>query len=133
MIRHVCYHDEACAPEDRLFQIVAFRMFSKIETWEVVRDFLGHHPTLRDLADGSFTQALEAAHDKNGVLYTHAFILCAADAFGQGRTYLNHVALFRHMFLGDELGKKLQSAASLEAVLSPSGNNGHVVSFKITV
>jgi hypothetical protein len=49
MIRHVCYHGEPCSPEDRLFQIVAFRTFSKIETWRSVRDFLGRYPTLDDL------------------------------------------------------------------------------------
>ncbi|MGH8905686.1 MAG: nucleotide kinase domain-containing protein [Egibacteraceae bacterium] len=54
MIRHVCYHDEPCSSEDRLFQIVAFRTFSKIETWRSVRDFLGRYPTLDDLGDASF-------------------------------------------------------------------------------
>jgi hypothetical protein len=32
MIRNVCYHEEPCSSEDRLFQIVAFRTFSKIST-----------------------------------------------------------------------------------------------------
>jgi hypothetical protein len=116
MIRDVCYHNEDCTPEDRLFQIIAFRMFSKIETWETVRDFLGHYPKLDDLADRSFTKALEFANDKNGGLYTHAFILCATDAYGQGRKYRNHVELFRHMFLSDNLAEKLQAAVSLKDV-----------------
>lgn len=116
MIRNVCYHDEPCTPEDRLFQIVAFRMFSRIETWESVHEFLGHYPLLDDLADGSFARALEYARATNGGLYTHAFILCAADAYGQGRKYLNHVELFRHMFLADALGEKLLAARTLREV-----------------
>ena len=116
MIRTVCYHKEPNSPEDRLFQIVAFRTFSRIETWEAVHEFLGRHPLLSDLADGSFTKALEYANGKNGGLYTHAFILCAADAYGQGRKYLNHVELFRDMFLGGSLGEKLQAAKSLRGV-----------------
>jgi hypothetical protein len=32
MIRDVCYHDQPCTDEDRLFQIVAFRTFSKTAT-----------------------------------------------------------------------------------------------------
>ena len=116
MIRVVCYHDEAGTPADRLFQIVAFRMFSKIKTWETVHDYLGRYPLLSDLANGSFTAALEYAAAKNGGLYTHAFILCAADAYGQGRKYRNHVELFRHMFLMDDLGEKLQLAGSLREV-----------------
>src|SRR5882672_5280342 len=49
LIRNVAYHDEVCSAEDRLFQIVAFRTFSKIETWQTVRQVLGHYPTLEDL------------------------------------------------------------------------------------
>jgi hypothetical protein len=116
MIRYVCYHDEGCTPEDRLFQIVAFRTFSRIDTWRDIRNFLGHYPVLSDLADGSFTRAIEHAQTKNGKVYTGAFILCAADAFGQGQKYLNHIELFRHMFLTDSLGKKLLAARSLHDI-----------------
>jgi hypothetical protein len=110
MISEVCYHDEPCVPEDRLFQIVAFRTFSKIETWRSVRAFLGRYPTLDDLGDGSFTKALDRTKKKNGRLYTGAFILCATDAYGQSCKHLNHVELFRHMFLHDALGKRLLEA-----------------------
>ncbi len=116
MIRDVCYHDEPCSDEDRLFQIVAFRTFSKIETWQAVHDFLHRYPTLDDLASGAFTKALEYANQQNDGLYTGAFILCATNAYDQPAKYLNHVELFRHMFLIDHLGKKLLSAKSLQQI-----------------
>lgn len=116
MIRNVCYHSEPCSTADRLFQIIAFRMFSKIETWESVHDFLGRYPTLDDLSSDSFTKALEYAQAENGTLYTHAFILCATDAYGQGKKYRNHIELFRHMFLSDHLDKELLAAKSLKEV-----------------
>jgi alpha-glutamyl/putrescinyl thymine pyrophosphorylase clade 1 len=116
MISKVCYHNEPCTPEDRLFQIVAFRTFSKIETWRSVRAFLGRYPTLDDLGDGSFTKALDHAKQKNGKLYTGAFILCATDAYGRSLKHLNHVELFRHMFLHDTLGKRLLAAKLLQEV-----------------
>jgi hypothetical protein len=81
MIREVCHHDELCTLEDRLFQIVAFRTLSKIETWRSLRQFLGRYPTLDDLGDGSFTEALDRAKAQNGGLYTGAFILCVTDAY----------------------------------------------------
>ncbi len=59
MIRDVCYHGEPCTEDDRLFQGTAFRTFSKIATWRTVRDILGRYPTLDDLADGSFGNALD--------------------------------------------------------------------------
>lgn len=116
MIRDVCYHDEDCAAHDRVFQIVAFRTFSKIDTWRSVRDYLGRYPTLDDLATGSFTAALDHTAATNGGLYTGAFILCATDAYGQGRKHLNHVELWRHMFLADNLADQILEAGSLHQV-----------------
>ena len=116
LIQEVCYHGEPCTPADRLFQILAFRTFSKVATWRSVRAFLGRHPTLDDLGDGSFTRALEHARRQHGGLYTGAFILCATDAYGQALKHLNHVELFRHMFLQDALGERLLAARSLREV-----------------
>lgn len=116
LIREVAYHAEPCSLQDRVFQIVAFRTFSKIETWESIRLLLGRHPTVEDLADGSFARALDGARATNGGLYTGAFILCATDAYGQGVKHRNHVELFRHMFLTGSLGDDVLQACSLEEV-----------------
>ena len=116
LIRDVAYDSWECTPEDRLFQIVAFRTFSKIATWQHLCDVLGHQPTLDDLASGRFLAALEVVRELLGGLYTGAFILCANDAYGQGLKHRNHVALFRHMFLDDGLGKRILDAESLSEV-----------------
>jgi 5-hmdU DNA kinase, helical domain len=42
--------------------------------------------------------------------------LCATDAYGQPSKHRNHVELFRHMFLHDQLGAKLLEAGSLREV-----------------
>ena len=116
LIREVAYHDEECSSEDRFFQVVAFRLFSKVSTWEAVREHLGHHPTLRDLVDGSFTEALEFARHRNRRLYTGAFILCAANSYNQPSKYLNHVELLRHMCVTDRLAGQVMQAHSLAMV-----------------
>ncbi len=116
MIRQVIYNDQPSTPEDKLFQIVAFRTFSKESTWESAKDYLGHYPTLQDLANDEFTKALEYAKEQNGGLYTGAFILCANNAYRQPAKHLNHVELFRHMFLTDNLAEQLLAAPSLEAI-----------------
>ena len=116
MIREVACSHEPVEPVDRLFQIVAFRTFSKIETWRGVRAFLSRYPTLEDLESGSFTTALEHVKKVNDGLYTGAFILCANNAYGHTAKHLNHVDLFRHMFLRDALGERLLDAKSLRQV-----------------
>src|SRR5205085_2776047 len=98
------------------FQIVAFRTFSRIGTWECVRSQLGRQPTLEDLRDGRFGEALDRTLLENGGLYTGAFILCATNAFDKDRKHRNHVELFRLMFLEKCLGERLLEAKSLRAV-----------------
>jgi hypothetical protein len=116
LIRHVIYSNEPCTPDDKLFQIVAFRMFSKEATWDALRKYLGRSPIVSDLADNTLTHALEYAKTELGGLYTGAFILCANNAYGQPAKHLNHVELFRHMFLTDNLGKTLLAAPSLREI-----------------
>lgn len=118
MIRDVAYkEDPRVTPSDRLFQIVAFRTFSRIETWEALTQHLGGAPRLEHLRNGEFERALDIAKLKHGGLYTGAFILCANKAFGFDSKHRNHVALFKHMFLADACAEKLQSASSLQAMI----------------
>jgi hypothetical protein len=116
MIRTVIYNDQECSPQDKIFQIIAFRFFSKIETWELIEEYLGRYPLLKDLACDEFEKAVNYAKNKNGVLYTGAFILCANNAYHQPSKYLNHIELFRHMFLSEDLAGELLSAKSLEEI-----------------
>jgi hypothetical protein len=113
LIRHVAYNDDDSTPADRVFQIVAFRTFSKIATWDRLNELLGRAPRLDDLVDGSFEHALTTIKSQYGGLYTGAFILCATDAFGRQQKHLNHVELFRHMFVSHSLGERVLETASL--------------------
>lgn len=116
MIRSVAYNPEPSEPEDRLFQIVAFRTFSNIQTWESVSAMLGRAPRIDDLRTGAFEEAVSRAREINGRIYTGAFILCATNAYGRDLKHLNHVELFKHMFVQSRLGERLLQAPSLEAV-----------------
>jgi hypothetical protein len=116
LLRKVAYHTENCSPEDRIFQIVAFRTFSRTGTWNRLQHLIGRTPTIDDLASGAFRAALEDIRAQAGGLYTGAFILCATDAYGQRLKHRNHVELFRHMFLGEGLGERVLGATSLREV-----------------
>lgn len=116
MIRDVVYNAESSCPADRVFQILAFRVFSRIETWEAIRHFLGRAPSIVDITTGALLRAIEHARRTNGTLYTGAFILCAQDAYGRALKHENHVELFRHMFVKDSLADRLLGAPSLKAI-----------------
>ena len=116
MIKDVCYNKETSAPIDRLFQIIAFRIFSNIQTWDLLKQKLGKSPTVANLVDGSFEQALNDIKAETSKLYTGAFILCAADAYNRGLKHLNHVELFKDMFINQDLGTKILKASSLKQI-----------------
>lgn len=116
LIRDVAYLDDDASVEDRLFQIVAFRTFSNIQTWNTVSQILGRSPRIADLASGSFEHALNRAKDENGGLYTGAFILCATNAYGRSFKHLNHVELFKAMFVQGKVAEQLLAAESLREI-----------------
>jgi hypothetical protein len=118
MIRDVAYgHDPESTVKDRIFQIVAFRTFSKIQTWRGVMNELGGAPRLEHLRNGAFERALDRVKAASGGLYTGAFILCANKAFGFDEKHRNHVGLFKHMFLEHACADRILQAPSLEAVV----------------
>lgn len=116
LIRHIAYPATPQADVDKLFQIVAFRTFSKIETWHRIEEELGGAPTLHDLASGRFEAALNRLRDAGITIYTGAFILCATDAYGRRIKHLNHVELFKHMFLDSDFPDRVLAAQSLREV-----------------
>lgn len=114
LIRDVAYRDDDSSPQDRLFQIVAFRTFSNIRTWDSITEYLGRSPRIEDLATGAFEDALNDTKQQNGGLYTGAFILCATNAYGRSSKHLNHVELFRDMFISEHLAEQLLTASSFQ-------------------
>ncbi len=116
LIKDIAYAEPTASPADVLFQVLAFRFFSRPETWESVTAYLGHQPLIKDLTNGRLEQAITHARETNGKLYTGAFILCANQAYGFSEKHLNHLALFRKMFVEDKLADNLLQAKSLEAI-----------------
>lgn len=136
MIRHVCYNEYPDTPSDRLFQIIAFRIFSNIETWDSIIKQLGRPPAIADVIDGSFEEALELTKNTNGKLYTGAFILCATDAYGRQKKHLNHIELFKDMFVNNDLAGDIVNATSLSGVyelIHAYPLMGDFMSYQITI
>ncbi|GAB3042527.1 hypothetical protein GCM10027052_25750 [Parafrigoribacterium mesophilum] len=117
MIRNVCYNnDDDITDADRVFQVVAFRTFSNIATWDSLTMLLGHAPVIDDIRSGRLEAALTSIRESSKRLYTGAFILCATNAYGRGLKHLNHVELFRHMFVLSTLAEDILAAPSLAQV-----------------
>lgn len=116
LIKDVIYSGQKRSAADIFFQIIAFRIFSREQTWEGLKTLLGHAPLIDNLTNDSFKQALIELKVTQSPIYTNAFILCATDAYGQGKKHLNHVELFKDMFLVHDLAKDLMTATNLHQI-----------------
>lgn len=136
LIREVAYGAALDSDADRLFRIIAFRTFSKPETWRALIRKLQREPQLEDLKSGRFEEALDAIKREHGGLYTGAFILCATKAYGHSEKHKNHVALFKEMFFEREATKVIKNASSLEEIVHFLGSfplTGPFMSYQIAV
>lgn len=119
LIREVAYGTDAeITLHDRVFQIVAFRMFSNIRTWEELTRRLGGTPRIEHLRSGALLRKLDQIKEQFGGLYTGAFILCANKAFGFDEKHKNHEALFRHMFIEQGCAERVIDAPNLQALVA---------------
>ncbi|MEA2526417.1 MAG: hypothetical protein QOF73_3644 [Thermomicrobiales bacterium] len=113
LIRDVIYQS-GFSPEDTFLRIVLFRLFSKVETWQMFEAI--HGPIrVRSFDPGAFATTLEQAFIRGETVYTNAFILCAHDAYGHRRKHRNHLALVEAMLHGS-LPTRVARARSLEEV-----------------
>lgn len=111
LIREVAYSAESWA--DRLFQVVAFRLFSKTETWDSLVALLGRPPRISDVEGGALERVLDEVRRLNGGLYTGAFILCATNAYDRPSKHGNHAGLLRDMFVETDGAAEIRAAGSL--------------------
>lgn len=114
LIRDIIYNPtNICEPADKIFQIVAFRFFSKESTWDGLTRFLDHQPTIADLASGDLERAFDHITATGEPIFTNSFILCASNHFGRTKKHLNYIELFKSMFLDNNFAERALSASSL--------------------
>lgn len=114
LIRHVIYRDDLPASEEEVFfRILLFKLFNKIETWELLESELG--PLIfSDYRFSRYDEVLARAMKRGTRIYSAAYIMPpGSSAFGHPAKHQNHLCLLERM-MGDELPKKLTDAHSMQ-------------------
>jgi hypothetical protein len=112
LIRHVIYDGDQAASEV-FFRIILFKLFNKIETWDLLKNAL---EDVRwetydfNLYDRVLTNAIEAGQR----IYSAAYIMPSAGSFGHARKHRNHLKLIE-MLMRDQVYDRLQETWSMEA------------------
>ncbi|MCC5611623.1 hypothetical protein LC612_34050 [Nostoc sp. CHAB 5834] len=134
LIREVQYReDRSQAPAEIFFRTLLFKLFNKIETWELIESQLG--PVSWQSADlSAINQLLERALSLNARIYSAAYIM-PSPQLGHKKKHSNHLALLESM-MQDGLPAHVEAAPTLASVyelLRPYPGLGPFLSFQFAI
>lgn len=119
LIRHVIYrNDLPQSPSEVLFRTLLFKLFNKIETWELLEHSFGEI-TFKNYKFEHYDKVLSQAMRAGGRIYSAAYIMPpGGSAFGHTAKHQNHLRLLERMMADDLAGqlaqlKKMQTAFEL--------------------
>jgi hypothetical protein len=111
MIRNVAYDGDQ-HPEEVVFRVLLFKLFNRIETWELLAGAVGPL-TARDFDVEILDKVMSEAFTRGDRLYSAAYIMPTAIP-GLARKHRSHLELLRQM-LDDRLAERLSAAGSMGA------------------
>lgn len=87
--------------EDRLFRILLYKIFNKIETWQLLEDALGEL-SWRRYSFQEYDRVLSVAFQNGTSIYSAAYIMASGKSvFGCERKHQNHLKLLEYMMKGN--------------------------------
>ncbi|MDE2747121.1 MAG: putative DNA base hypermodification protein [Chloroflexota bacterium] len=100
LIRNVIYEGPQ-SPEEVFFRTLLFKIFNKIETWELLKESLGE-VRFSSFAFDIYDEVLSREMAKGRPIYSAAYIMPSAGrAFGYDRKHSNHLKLVERMMSDD--------------------------------
>jgi thymidylate kinase len=113
LIRQVIYRNNLPSSiEEVFFRIILFKLFNKIETWQLLEEAIGE-VTYGKYSFDEYDQVLAKARQAGHSIYSAAYIMpSGGKSFGYAAKHRNHLKLIEQM-IADELPKKLADAPSM--------------------
>ncbi len=112
LIRHVIYDGDP-APEEVFFRTILFKLFNKIETWELLSAELGSI-TFKDFSYDRYDRTLTRAMAAKSPIYSAAYIMPSGkNSFGHREKHRNHLRLLE-MLMRDEVVYRIADASSMK-------------------
>ena len=111
MIRHVIYEGDP-SPEEVFFRTILFKLFNKIETWEMLKSRLG---SIRyaEFSFNRYNRILCEAISSGARIYSAAYMMPPGNrAFGHPRKHSNHLALIEQM-MGDDAPQRINDSLNM--------------------
>ncbi len=114
LIRHVIYRaDLPSSPREVFFRILLFKLFNKIETWELLERSFGSI-TFEDYRFARYDEVLARAMRDGHRIYSAAYIMPpGSSAFGRSAKHQNHLLLLERM-MADRLPERLAQTRTMQ-------------------
>ena len=114
LIRHVIYRDDLPkTPREVFFRILLFKLFNKIETWELLQRTLGPI-TFEDYRFAAYDAVLSRAMQAGWRIYSAAYIMPPGSwSFGRAAKHQNHLLLLESM-MADRLPERLAQTPTMQ-------------------
>jgi hypothetical protein len=114
LIRHVIYRgDLPSSPREIFFRILLFKLFNKIETWELLERSFGPI-TFEDFSFARYDEVLARAMRDGRRIYSAAYIMPPGNsAFGKPAKHQNHLLLLERM-MDDRLPERLGQTRTMQ-------------------
>lgn len=113
LIRRVIYRtDLPSDPTEVVFRILLFKLFNRIETWELLENAVGPL-TYAGYSFKQYDQVLSRAMARGQKIYSAAYIMPSGGSLGHERKHRNHLTLIERMIAG-ELPTRLAEAGSMQ-------------------
>jgi len=113
LIRNVIYAGDQ-SPEELFFRILLFKMFNKIETWQLLETELG--PLTAAAFDlHLLDEVLTSAMARKQSIYSAAYIMPSGGKHGDAKKHRNHLSLLRNM-LSDRVPLKISHMKKMRDV-----------------
>ena len=113
LIRRVIYRDDLPrSPREIFFRIILFKLFNKIETWEMLERSLGA-VAFEDYSFAHYDNILTRGRSRGARIYSAAYVMpTGRSAFGHSVKHRNHLKLLERM-MDDDLPDRLTDAGSM--------------------
>lgn len=116
LIRNVIYRtDLPQSPSELAFRILLFKLFNKIETWQLLEEQFGEI-SLKQFSFEKYDRILTNARSGSARIYSGAYIMPSGGSIlGYKVKHKNHLKLLELM-MKDRLGEKISRAKTFESV-----------------
>lgn len=96
---------------DIFFRVILFKLFNKIETWEMLESVVGE-VRWQSFALSRYARILQDAMDHQRSIYSAAYIMPTATGFEGPRKHETHLRLLQHM-INENAAEKIRDARTM--------------------